>query len=301
MLTDAATSLVAPGHVWSAWSAEPGVIVGLAVAAMVYGRATHVVRRRSHGSAPSWGTIASFAAGWLGLAIALLSPLDRLGETLFAAHMAQHLMLIVVAAPLIVLGAPPALWLWALPTRMRHAVAHWPTTSRAVRALQATITNPPLVLAAHVAALWFWHFPRPYQAALENPVIHVLEHASFFGTAVLFWWVTLHPTGRRRLGYGAAILYIGITLGQSGALGALLMFSARPWYPLHAAGDALWSMTPLEDQQLAGLIMWIPAGVVYIAAAAALFLRWMGAVERAARRTDFSEVNVAVEPGPRTD
>jgi putative membrane protein len=298
MLTDAATALIAPGGVWRAWSAEPAVIAGLAVAAIVYARAARVARKRSGGSAPRWPTIGSFATGWLALAVALLSPLDRLGETLFAAHMAQHLMLIVVAAPLLVLGAPPMLWLWALPTPQRHTVARWSMRSSFARGLQAVITNPPAVLAAHAIALWFWHFPRPYQAALANPIIHILEHGSFLGTALLFWWVTLHPSGRRRLGFGASILYVGITLCQSGALGALLMFSARPWYPLHAAGDALWSITPLEDQQLAGLIMWIPAGVVYIAAAAALFIRWMHVDERAARRNDFVPGPVAVGDAP---
>jgi cytochrome c oxidase assembly factor CtaG len=137
------------------------------------------------------------------------------------------------------------------------------------------------VLVAHIGAIWFWHFPRPSHLVIEHSGFHVLEHLSFLGTAVAFWWVVLHPGGRRRLSFGASILYVGITLCQSGALGALLMFSARPWYPAHAAGDALWGIAPLADQQLAGLIMWIPAGVVYLGAAALLFVQWMAADERA--------------------
>lgn len=151
-----------------------------------------------------------------------------------------------------------------------------------------------VVVAAQTVALWFWHFPRPYQAALANPALHALEHASFLGTAVCFWWVVLHPTGRRTLGFGAAIVYIGITLCESGALGALLMFSARAWYPMHAAGERLWGMTPLDDQRLAGLIMWIPASAVYVTAAAMLFLEWMRTDERTVRVADGARIVAAI-------
>jgi putative membrane protein len=275
-----ASDLVTPLNLWRSWSAEPAVIGLLAVAAILYARGAYVARRASDGRAFSNHTIALFCAGWMSLAIALVSPLDRLGETLFAAHMAQHLMLIVVAAPLCVLGAPPTIWLWAIPHRERIAVGRRWSRSDSVRALMSIVQNPLVVLLAHTAALWFWHFPRPYQAAIANPAIHALEHTTFFGTAALFWWVVLHPAGRRTLGFGSSILYIGFTLCQSGALGALLMFSARAWYQVHTDGERLWGMTPLGDQQLAGLIMWIPAGAVYVAAAAVLFVQWMRADER---------------------
>src|SRR5665213_2672737 len=137
--------------------------------------------------------------------------------------MAQHLLLIVIAAPLLVLGAPPSIWLWALPVEARRAVARVVVGVPAAHWTARLLGNPPVVLVAHIAALWFWHFPRPYQAALEHPGIHILEHASFIGTAVAFWWVVLHPGGRRRLGFGASIIYVGVALCQSGALGALLM------------------------------------------------------------------------------
>jgi cytochrome c2 len=105
--------------------------------------------------------------------------------------------------------------------------------------------------------------------------MHALEHLSFFGTALLLWWTVLQPLGRRRTGYPASILLLGGTLMQSGALGALLMFARTPWYPLHAAGARAWGMSLLADQQLAGLIMWVPAGFVYVIAAALLFMQWM--------------------------
>lgn len=278
--------LVAPGAVWRRWGTEPGVLAFLAVAAAIYARAVAAARRRSGGRSPSGGTVTCFVAGWLALAVALVSPLDPLGETLFAAHMAQHLLLILAAAPLIVIGAPPAMWLWALPDRTRIATGRAWSGSPLARRAGSALASPPLALVSHTAALWFWHFPRPYQAALGNPVLHALEHASFLGTALLFWWAVLQPSGRRRLGFGQSIVYVGLTLCQSGALGALLMFSTTAWYPVHAAGEALWALSPLDDQQLAGLIMWIPAGAVYVGAVALLFVRWMRADERAVRAAD---------------
>ncbi len=277
-----ARDLVAPGHVWASWNSDPAEVVLLVVTAAIYARAARGAASRGR-DALHGRTIAYFVAGFVALALALLSPIDELGETIFAAHMAQHLMLITVAAPLLVLGTPPVTLLWALDDAPRRHLATWWLRRRTLRGAVAWITRPSVALISQTVALWFWHFPRPYQAALETPWIHALEHASFLGTALLFWWATLRPMGRRRLGYGGAILYMGITLFQSGALGALLLFSATPWYPAHAAGDALWHMMPLQDQQLAGLIMWIPASVVYIAAAGVLFLRWMGAEDRRER------------------
>ena len=288
-----ASDLVTPTNLWRSWSAEPSVIGVLVATALLYARGAFVARRASDGRAFSHRTIVLFGAGWLSLAIALLSPLDRLAETLFAAHMAQHLMLIVVAAPLCVLGAPPTVWLWALPHRQRITVGRWWSRSAAIRTTMSLLQNPAFVLVAHTAALWLWHFPRPYQAALSIPALHALEHATFFGTAALFWWMVLHPAGRRTIGFGSSLLYIGVTLCQSGALGALLMFSTSAWYHVHAEGEQLWGISPLGDQQLAGLIMWIPAGAVYMVAAAALFVRWIRADERVVQTSTRIPMTVA--------
>ncbi|PYK35494.1 MAG: cytochrome c oxidase assembly protein, partial [Verrucomicrobia bacterium] len=127
-----------------------------------------------------------------------------------------------------------------------------------------------------------WHAPALFEATLENESIHALQHASFLFSALLFWWAVIH--GRKRaLGFGLAVLYMFTTALHSGLLGALLTFANSVWYPGYAERTAAWGLTPLEDQQIGGLIMWIPAGLVYIAAGLALFAGWLRESEMRAR------------------
>jgi ubiquinol-cytochrome c reductase cytochrome c subunit len=128
--------------------------------------------------------------------------------------------------------------------------------------------------------MWLWHLPGPYQAAVRNEWLHALEHASFLATAVLFWSGVIQPRARRRVGYGPAIAYAFVVWMISGGLGAILSFATHPLYPDLAPNANNWSLSPLADQQLAGLIMWVPAGLVYLVAMASLFLRWMKSLER---------------------
>lgn len=126
-----------------------------------------------------------------------------------------------------------------------------------------------------MAALWLWQAPALFQATLSSDVVHTLQHISFFGSALFFWWALMH--GQRGLvGYGAAVLYVFTTMMHSGLLGVLLTFATTLWYPAYARSTAVWGLTPLEDQQLGGLIMWVPAGLCYLVAGLALFIGWMG-------------------------
>src|SRR5213079_1742686 len=141
----------------------------------------------------------------------------------------------------------------------------------------------PLVLCLlHGLALWTWHLPALYQAALGSAAIHAAEHICFLGTACLFWWALIH--GRYgRLGYGMAAVFVFVTGVHSEVLGALLTFAPRVWYPLYAARSSAAGLDPLEDQQLAGLIMWIPFGVILLILGLGLFAAWLGAAERRAK------------------
>jgi cytochrome c2 len=121
----------------------------------------------------------------------------------------------------------------------------------------------------------FWHFPRPYAWALHNDAVHAIEHISFFVTALMFWTIVFEPDGHRRLGYGATLVFVSTTAMLSGLPGALMVLAPEPLYRVHAAGAAAWHMTLLQDQQLAGVIMWIPAGSVYLAAACFAFVKWL--------------------------
>jgi cytochrome c oxidase assembly factor CtaG len=219
----------------------------------------------------------AFAAAWLALAVALLPPLDDWSERYLVAHMAQHELLMAVAAPLAALGAPIIAMLWAFPARIRKrgldTLRQGPITS-----VWSALTAPLSAFLLHFLALWTWHLPALYDYALSHDAAHALEHLCFFGTAALFWWGIAH--GRYgRAGYGAAVVYVFATAVHGGVLGALLTFSPRVWYaPYLVPHDGTFS--PLEDQQLAGLLMWVPAGFVFVAGGLALFAAWIRESER---------------------
>ncbi|MBC8099083.1 MAG: cytochrome c oxidase assembly protein, partial [Armatimonadetes bacterium] len=218
--------------------------------------------------------IGAFAAGMVTLFIALISPLDALSATLFAGHMVQHLLLVLIAAPLLAFSRPMAALLRGLPWGWRKAVgrvAHAPV----VRGGWETLIHPVTATLLHIAVMWVWHIPGFYRAALTYPALHALQHASFFGTALLFWWMIL-----RTQNYGGRVLSVFGVMMTTGLLGALMTFATTPWYEAHTAFVSAWGLTVLEDQQLAGLFMWIPAGFAYIATAAWLLGAWLNAVEQ---------------------
>jgi cytochrome c oxidase assembly factor CtaG len=223
--------------------------------------------------------------GLLAVAAALVSPLDAAADHLLSAHMAQHLLLVVVAAPLLIVGSPVLAMSRVVPDGWRRVTRRWGRWG-SVGVARRTLTNPVASLFLVTAVLWAWHVPSLYEAAVENPFLHLVEHAAFLGTALLFWWVALQPSGPRRLSRGADVLYVLAGALQSGALGALLAFASSPIYPLYVYRTAVWGASPVTDQQLAGLLMWVPSFVVYLMAAGALFVAWLRASEREARRAD---------------
>jgi putative membrane protein len=260
------------------WSFEPIVTATIIITLVLY----TIGLTRSRAVKP-WQA-ASFYAGSAALIVALISPLDALGGILFSAHMAQHEVLMVIAAPLLVLGRPLVPFMWALPSSWRLPIAH--VVQREPIASTWHVATSPLVAATtHALALWIWHAPSLYQATLRSDFIHSLQHISFLGTAMLFWWTLIH--GRfGRMGYGVAVFYVFITTIHSGALGALLTFSPHVWYPIYRATTTQWGLDPIEDQQLAGLIMWVPAGVILVVLGLALFVAWLAEAERRVRLTE---------------
>ena len=189
----------------------------------------------------------------------------------------------LVAAPLLVLGRPVVPFLWALPRSTARSVARFSKGS-AWQPVWRCISNPFVAWVIHAVVLWSWHVPFLFQATLESDFVHALQHASFLFSALLFWWAVIH--GRQRaLGFGLAVLYMFTTALHSGLLGALLTFANHVWYPAYIDRANAWGLTPLEDQQIGGLIMWVPAGLVYIAAGLALFAGWL---RESGRRADAS-------------
>ncbi len=269
-----------PATIWSAWTFEPGALIGIVVLGVAYwlGIRRLWARAGAGRGVPAWRPVA-FVGGMVSLALALVSPLDALATALFSAHMVQHLVLLVVVAPLLVLGDWGRGVLWALPRSARRRLAGF-------RDRVEPLTRPAPSWALAAALLWLWHLPRLYEVALAHEGIHALEHITLLGASLLFWRVLFRPAGVR-IDRGAGILYLFAMGLQGSALGALLTFATVPWYPSHRPWTTAFGLTPLEDQQLAGLLMWIPAGLVYLAAAAVLFLQWLEpgrSIARADRR-----------------
>jgi putative membrane protein len=270
-------TLVPPDGIWYTWSFDPLVLVPLLLTHWLYGRGVlKLWRQAGAGRGIRRSEAACFLAGELTLVLALVWPFDALGGTLFSGHMVQHMLLMVVAPPLLVLGRPLAPVIWALPESWRpHAGA----ITRRLRPGRF-LTRPSVATLIQGVALWGWHAPAPFQAAMFDDAIHTAEHVTFMGSAVLFWWSIVHAGRDGPQGYAAAAGWTLITVLHGGMLGALLTFAGKPLYPAYGDAAALWGMTALEDQQLAGLIMWVPTGMVHLAAGVWLIGAWISAVGR---------------------
>lgn len=250
--------------------------LALLISVLAYAFGAHELWRRSR-RAPLW-RLAAAGTGWLALAAALAPPFEELARISFAAHMAQHEILMLVAAPLLVLGKPLAVCVWALPYAQRRAVSR-PFQHPWWRTGWGWLVAAPTAWSLHALALWSWHAPAWFEAGLRHDAVHDLQHASFLFSAVLFWWALL-----RRRPDGVAVLYVLTTLLHTGFLGALLTFAPNVWYPMYTFAVNPWGLTPLADQQLGGLIMWVPAGAILMGVGLLLLAQWLHHLEH---RTGF--------------
>jgi putative membrane protein len=234
------------------------------------------------GAMPPRFEATSFAIGWCAMAAAILPPLDAAAVQLFSAHMSQHELMMLVGAPLLTAGRPLPKVLGGLPPGARVLAAHVLQSAPAAGAWRA-LTMPVVAWVLHGLAVWVWHVPALYQLAVRNEGVHALQHAMFVGTAVLFWWGVLY--GRYgRAGYGAAAFFVFLTVVHSGMLGAAVALAPSPLYPDYAASSHAHGVDPLADQQLAGLIMWIPAGLILTVLGIGLFAAWLGEAGRRERQ-----------------
>jgi len=262
------------GDLAHTWSREPLSWIALALSAALYARGlrrTWSAAGVGHGI--RWWEVGCYSGGWLALFVALCSPLHPWGSVLFSAHMGQHEILMLVAAPLMALGRPLLAFLRAMPASWAAVMAR-ASNSLIWRRVWEFLVNPLVAWVIHFLALWVWHLPALFDAANRNEWVHAGQHLCFLLSALLFWWAIVR-CGWTAVGYGAAVLYLFTTAMHNTLLGLLLTFSNAAWYPSYAHTTQSWGLTPLEDQQLGGLVMWIPAGVVYIVAALALFAGWM--------------------------
>jgi putative membrane protein len=277
-------SLDALANTTANFTLDPFVIAGLCGLATLYGLGMFRLTQRAGVLRASFRRESiAFALSWLTLFIALVSPLDAVSDVLFSAHMLQHELLMLVAAPLLVYAQPLRTYVWALSPRLREPtlrVAKSPAVDRTFHFL----TGPLTALVVHGVVRWLWHVPSLFEAALANEWLHGLQHATFFVSAMLFWWALVH--GRYgRLGYGVSVLFVFATSMHTGALGALIALARGPLYPTHAQRFAALRGDALADQQLAGLVMWVGAGLLFMVLGLSLFLAWLGEAERRAGRS----------------
>jgi putative membrane protein len=261
----------------SAW--DIAALAGLLVCASMYAVGSRVLARR--GARVRTVERAAFWCGWLAMVAAVAPPLDTAAAAMFSLHMVQHELLMLIGAPLVIVGRPLVPWLWALPARVRSIARAGLQSSPASTAWQ-WLTLPVAAWALHGMTVWVWHAPRLYEAAVESEAVHAVQHATFVGTAMLFWWGLVY--GRYgRAAYGASVLYVFTTMVHTGVLGALFALSTSPFYAVYRDRATAAGIDAVTDQQLAGLYMWIPAGVVLTIFGLALLLAWVSESDRRAR------------------
>lgn len=252
----------------ASWTFDPWILTPLALFGALYLIGTAALLWRSRRGDRRWNIVLCFG-GWLSLAGSLVSPLHSLGEQLFTFHMIEHEIIMAVSAPLLVLANPVGALLWSLPHRLRLWIGR-AMRRDAVAACWRWATEGSHATVIHGVAIWAWHWPVLFDAAVSNIAVHRLQHLSFFLSAVLFWWSVF-----RRSEAGAAAWHVFITMMHTSILGALMALAPRVLYGVQTANSMAWGLTPLEDQQLAGLIMWVPAGTIYAGAVLALVAIWI--------------------------
>lgn len=256
------------------WNWDPGLSIALAVTVVLYGLG---LRRMGFPTSRrvSSARVAAFLGGLAALIVAVISPLDQHAEQQFSLHMVQHMVLIVIAAPLLVAARPGPVLLLGLPQAASRTLGALWSRATGLHTLAGWLAAPGVAWAAHALALWVWHIPGPFEAALTLRWVHDLEHVSFFGTALWFWWSVAQLLRMPRPQVGVAFLSLFTMALQSGLLGVLITFSRWPWYPTYESLAPLVHVDALADQQLAGVIMWVPAGMVYFAAGLGVVYRWL--------------------------
>lgn len=259
---------IAPHDLWFAWNLDPWLLLFLAALVWLYRRG----RRR-----PDWW--------WFGLAVAalvvaLVSPLEAMSAALASAHMAQHLLLILVVAPALVHSGAGEGVLAGLPSSMRKKLGSGRRTIGLTPARIRRLAPPGWIWLLHAGTLLFWHASGPYELALASAPVHYLEHTTFLVSALWFWQLVFSVRHRTFDWPGVGILMVfGLAL-QSVFLALLMTFATLPWYPSYAQTTAPWGITHLADQHLAGVIMWVPAGFAYTGIGLIQLFRWLASIEK---------------------
>jgi cytochrome c oxidase assembly factor CtaG len=255
---------IGPNFWLTQWNWEPSILIGTALMVGFYLYAIGPLRKKHNLTPATRGQVFAFMSGVLLVFLSLVSPLDELGDSyLFSAHMVQHLVLTLIGPPLLLIGIPA----WMAQPLLRNA---------AIFRIAKFLALPVVAFFLFNSDFWLWHAPPLYDATLENQAIHIFEHLTFIGFALLYWWPIFSPLeeGLPRLPLGGQILYMFMGGMPMVALGAGLTF-APPLYAPYLAAPRVWGISPAFDQQLGGLIMWVPGNLFFIVIVSVIFIRWM--------------------------
>ena len=259
------------------WSCRPEILLPLSVLLALYGVGWWRLSSRSRSRVPTWRLV-SGVAGIGAVGVALLSPVDHLADDLFFIHMVQHLLLIKVAAPALLLADPLPVVLWGLPAAARVRVGHLLARRAPLRVAWKTLTWMPVAWLAYALTLWLWHLPAAYDAALTHRLLHDAEHLAFFGVGLLFWWPVIAPAPhlRPRVHPGARIVYLVLATFQEAMLGLIL--TVVPWvlYPSYALAPRVLALSAQQDQTWGGIVMWGAGGAIDMLVVLALLFRLFG-------------------------
>lgn len=278
---------------WERWNFDPELVLPVALVTGLYLRGLFVWRDRSRPH-PRWRT-ACYLSGIAILLLSIESPLDALAEHHFTIHMIQHDLLMMYAAPLILLGAPTTPVLRGLPRSVRRVLVRPVVRRGEARALFRLVTHPLTALIVHTGVLWAWHLaPGWYDAAVRDDLVHDVQHFSMMAAGVLIWWNVIDPAPlRSRLGY---IWRMGLLIAAGtpkAFLGAMITLSGSLLYDFYNDVEPILALTPIRDQEIGGLIMWVPGQMMFLLAAGAVFAVWAHKAEQRQQAEDAARLAAA--------
>jgi putative membrane protein len=267
-----------------AWdfSSPPAILVLLLAGAYIAGSVR--LRLRSNTDTSFWSKTAAGLGGFFLLALALAGPFDVYAGDMFTMHMAQHIIIAMFAAPLLLIARPMPAYIWSLPRPMRIGAGTALTGTGIVVRVLKVLTRPVFALPLFIGSLYLWHIPAAYNGSLENSWLHLFMHFTMFTTAVLFWWPIVGPPPiRTQLNYPRRIVYLLLAVTPTALLAAIITLSGRVLYTFYLDSPGHFGWNPVEDQSTGGLLMWIPGNFVYLATLTVLFFRWFKDEERKTR------------------
>ena len=270
---------------WQYWEFRPSVLLILLLMGLLYFRGWRRLSVVGNGRLVGPWHLLSYFLGIALLLVALLSGIDLYGERLFLMHMIQHELLMMIIPPLLLLARPMPVLMWGLPAAPRAQLARLMQRRSLFRTLLVQITRPDVCFAIFVMSLWLWHVPKAYDTAILNPFVHDLEHISFFGSAMIFWWHVIAAAPRiHKEAFAFRIVLILLAFVQNEALAVLIAFADEPLYQVYALGNGAWGLNPMQDQMWGAAIMWIPGGMMYGLAAIFLIARAANSMDAEGRR-----------------